>query len=104
VQREVDEGHEAGNHSRSHPNIAEVPPAQAAVELSATQRLFETITGRSMRLFRPPFFGDAEPSTASEVAPLLIGQSQGYLWVGLRIDPDDWNRLGQARAARDGGV
>ena len=92
VAREVREGHDVGNHSWTHPNIAEVPPAQASVELSATQRLFETITGRSMRLFRPPYFGDAEPSTPREVAPILEAQGQGYLSVGLRIDPDDWKK------------
>ncbi|MBW8816522.1 MAG: glycosyltransferase [Caulobacterales bacterium] len=92
VAREVDEGHNVGNHTWTHPNIGEVPVAETAVELSATQRLFETITGRSMRLFRPPYFGDAEPSTPQEVAPLLDGQQQGYISVGLRIDPDDWKK------------
>ena len=92
VAREVAEGHDVGNHTWTHPNIAETPAAQTAVELSATQRLFETITGRSMRLFRPPYFGDAEPSTPREVAPLLDAQRQGYLTVGLRIDPDDWKK------------
>jgi cellulose synthase/poly-beta-1,6-N-acetylglucosamine synthase-like glycosyltransferase/peptidoglycan/xylan/chitin deacetylase (PgdA/CDA1 family)/spore germination protein YaaH len=92
VAREVREGHDVGNHTWTHPNIAETPPAQTDVELAATQRLFETITGRSMRLFRPPYFGDAEPSTPKEVAPLLAGQQQGYLAVGLRIDPDDWKK------------
>jgi GT2 family glycosyltransferase len=91
VEREVEEGHNVGNHTWTHPDLSKVPAAQAAVELSATQRLFETITGRSMRLFRAPYFGDAEPSTPSEVARLLIGQEQGYLSVGLRIDPDDWD-------------
>ncbi len=90
VAREVREGHDVGNHTWTHPDISKVPAAQTAVELSATQRLFETITGRSMRLFRPPYFGDAEPSTPREVAPLLSAQTQGYLSVGLRIDPDDW--------------
>ncbi|WP_372780925.1 glycosyltransferase [Phenylobacterium sp.] len=90
VAREVREGHDVGNHTWTHPDISKVPAAQTAVELSATQRLFETITGRSMRLFRPPYFGDAEPSTPREVAPLLAAQTQGYLSVGLRIDPDDW--------------
>jgi cellulose synthase/poly-beta-1,6-N-acetylglucosamine synthase-like glycosyltransferase/peptidoglycan/xylan/chitin deacetylase (PgdA/CDA1 family) len=90
VAREVREGHDVGNHTWTHPDIAAVPAAQTAVELSATQRLFETITGRSMRLFRPPYFGDAEPSTPSEVSHALVGQTQGYLTVGLRIDPDDW--------------
>jgi cellulose synthase/poly-beta-1,6-N-acetylglucosamine synthase-like glycosyltransferase/spore germination protein YaaH/peptidoglycan/xylan/chitin deacetylase (PgdA/CDA1 family) len=91
VEREVLEGHDVGNHTWTHPDLSRVSPAQAAVELSATQRLFETITGRSMRLFRAPYFGDAEPSTPSEVSRLLIGQEQGYLSVGLRIDPDDWD-------------
>lgn len=92
VAREVDEGHNVGNHTWTHPNIGEAPVAETAVELSATQRLFETITGRSMRLFRPPYFGDAEPSTPREVAPLLDGQAQGYITVGLRVDPDDWKK------------
>jgi cellulose synthase/poly-beta-1,6-N-acetylglucosamine synthase-like glycosyltransferase/peptidoglycan/xylan/chitin deacetylase (PgdA/CDA1 family)/spore germination protein YaaH len=92
VAREVREGHDVGNHTWTHPNVGEVPAAQTAVELSATQGLFETITGRSLRLFRPPYFGDAEPSTPREVAPLLDAQAQGYLTVGLRIDPDDWKK------------
>lgn len=92
IQREVDEGHNVGGHSWTHPNIAETPLAQVQVELNATQRLFEVITGRSMRLFRPPFFGDAEPSTPHEVAPLVIAQTLGYMTVGLRIDPDDWQK------------
>lgn len=92
VAREIREGHDVGNHTWTHPNIGVVPPTQTLVELSATQRLFETITGRSMRLFRPPYFGDAEPSTPGEVAPLLAAQRQGYLSVGLRIDPDDWKK------------
>ena len=92
VAREVREGHDVGNHTWTHPNIGEISPTQTSVELSATQRLFETITGRSMRLLRPPFFGDAEPSTPREVAPLMAAQAQGYLTVGLRIDPDDWKK------------
>lgn len=92
VQREVREGHTVGNHTWTHPNVGETPQAQTEIELSATQRLFETLTTRSMRLFRPPFFGDAEPSTPREVAPLLLAQSQGYLTAGLRIDPDDWKK------------
>ena len=92
VAREVREGQMVGGHTWTHPNIAETPAAQAEIELNATQRLFETITGRSMRLFRPPYFGDAEPSTPKEVEPLLIAQKLGYLTVGLRIDPDDWKK------------
>jgi cellulose synthase/poly-beta-1,6-N-acetylglucosamine synthase-like glycosyltransferase/peptidoglycan/xylan/chitin deacetylase (PgdA/CDA1 family)/spore germination protein YaaH len=92
VMREVREGQEVGSHTFTHPNIGQVPLPEAALELNATQRLFETLTGRSMRLFRPPFLGDADPSTPNEVAPLLLAQNLGYINVGLRIDPDDWQK------------
>jgi cellulose synthase/poly-beta-1,6-N-acetylglucosamine synthase-like glycosyltransferase/spore germination protein YaaH/peptidoglycan/xylan/chitin deacetylase (PgdA/CDA1 family) len=92
VRREIAEGHMVGSHTWTHPNIGEIPNTEVVVELTATQRLFETITGKSMRLFRPPFFGDAEPSTPREVLPLLAAQKLGYLIVGLRIDPDDWKK------------
>jgi hypothetical protein len=60
------------------------------LELNATQRLIESITGRSTVLFRPPYFGDAEADTPEEVEPAIIARDLGYIMVGLRIDPDDW--------------
>jgi cellulose synthase/poly-beta-1,6-N-acetylglucosamine synthase-like glycosyltransferase/spore germination protein YaaH/peptidoglycan/xylan/chitin deacetylase (PgdA/CDA1 family) len=93
VEREVREGNIVGGHTWTHPNIGATPVAQTDLELNTTQRLFEVLTGRSMRLFRPPYFGDAEPSTPGEVEPLLLAQRLGYMIVGLRIDPDDWQRL-----------
>jgi cellulose synthase/poly-beta-1,6-N-acetylglucosamine synthase-like glycosyltransferase/spore germination protein YaaH/peptidoglycan/xylan/chitin deacetylase (PgdA/CDA1 family) len=92
VQREVREGQMVGNHTWTHPNIGVTPIAQDDLEINTTQRLFEVLTGKSMRLFRPPYFGDAEPSTPNEVEPLLVAQRLGYLIVGLRIDPDDWQK------------
>jgi peptidoglycan-N-acetylglucosamine deacetylase len=92
VQREVDEGHMVGNHTWTHPNIAATPLTQTDLEINTTQRLFAVLTGKSMRFFRPPYFGDAEPSTPGEVEPLKIAQALGYLIVGLRIDPDDWKK------------
>ena len=101
VQREVREGDIVGNHTWTHPNIGETPVAQTDLELNTTQRLFEVLTGKSMRLFRPPYFGDAEPSTPNEVEPLLIAQKLGYLIVGLRVDPDDWQRDAEPRPDAD---
>ena len=96
VQREVREGNIVGSHTWTHPNLGMTPVTQTDLEVNTTQRLFEVLTGRSMRLFRPPYFGDAEPSTPAEVAPLLVVQHLGYLIVGLRVDPDDW-RMCDAR-------
>ncbi|HEY1559759.1 MAG TPA: glycosyltransferase [Caulobacteraceae bacterium] len=92
VQREVAEGMMVGNHTWTHPNIADTPLAQTDLEINTTQRLFAVLTGKSMRFFRPPYFGDAEPSTPGEVEPLLVAQRLGYLIAGLRIDPDDWKK------------
>ena len=92
VERELAEGHIVGSHTFTHPNLGAISTPQVDIELNATQRLFEVITGRSMRLFRPPYFGDAEPSTPAEVAPLMKAQALQYLNVGLRIDTDDWKK------------
>jgi cellulose synthase/poly-beta-1,6-N-acetylglucosamine synthase-like glycosyltransferase/spore germination protein YaaH/peptidoglycan/xylan/chitin deacetylase (PgdA/CDA1 family) len=92
VSRELRDGMVMGSHTYTHPDISKIPPSLVDVQLNANQRLFEVITGRDFRLFRPPYFGDAEPSTPAEVNPLVTAQKLGYLIVGLRIDPGDWKR------------
>jgi cellulose synthase/poly-beta-1,6-N-acetylglucosamine synthase-like glycosyltransferase/peptidoglycan/xylan/chitin deacetylase (PgdA/CDA1 family)/spore germination protein YaaH len=92
VQRILAEGHDLGNHTFTHPNLGETPDSVAGVEINATQRLIEALTGRSTRLFRPPYFGDAEPTSAEEIAPMQVAEKLGYLTVGLKIDPDDWQK------------
>ncbi|MCM3873468.1 MAG: glycosyltransferase [Pyrinomonadaceae bacterium] len=90
LTRIVDEGHDIGNHTYSHPNLGAVPGQITDLELNATQRLIESVTGRATILFRPPYFGDAEPTTPDEVDPIVRAMRLGYLTVGLRVDPDDW--------------
>jgi peptidoglycan/xylan/chitin deacetylase (PgdA/CDA1 family) len=92
VQRILAEGHDVGNHTFTHPNLGDLPEALVTLEINATQRLFEALTGRSMRLFRAPFLGDADPTTSDEIVPIEIAQSMGYVTVGLHVDPDDWQR------------
>ncbi len=96
VRRIVAEGHDIGNHSYTHPNLGEIPGKITEMELNATQRLIEALTGRSSRLFRAPYFGDAEPQTPDEVEPAAIANKLGYIIVGLRVDPDDWALPGAA--------
>lgn len=92
VQREYDEGHDIGNHTFTHPNVVELPLGMAKLEINATRRLFEAITGHSMRFFRAPFLGDSDPTTIDELEPVSLAQKMGFVTVGLRIDPDDWLR------------
>ncbi|MET0270611.1 MAG: glycosyltransferase, partial [Sphingomonas sp.] len=94
LQRIVADGDEIGNHTYTHPNLATTGEETTRLELNATQRLIQAYTGRSTTLFRAPYFGDAEPTTADEIGPALIAQQQGYTVVGLHVDPNDWQRPG----------
>jgi len=95
VKRIVEEGHLVGNHTYTHANLAAIPAKQVQIELNATQRLIESITGRSTTLFRPPYNADSHPSNLSELAPLKQVQDDlGYLIVMENIDPEDWARPG----------
>jgi cellulose synthase/poly-beta-1,6-N-acetylglucosamine synthase-like glycosyltransferase/peptidoglycan/xylan/chitin deacetylase (PgdA/CDA1 family) len=96
LQREVREGHEVGSHTYTHPNLATADETRTLFELNATQRLFQAFTGRTLKLFRAPFFGDAEPTTADEILPVWEAQNRGYVSVGLHVDSEDWQRPGVA--------
>jgi cellulose synthase/poly-beta-1,6-N-acetylglucosamine synthase-like glycosyltransferase/peptidoglycan/xylan/chitin deacetylase (PgdA/CDA1 family) len=94
LEREVREGHEVGSHTYTHPNLATADKTRTLFELNATQRLFQAFTGRTLKLFRAPFFGDAEPTTADEILPVWEAQNRGYVSVGLHVDSEDWQRPG----------
>src|SRR6185369_5013140 len=94
LNRILNQGSELGNHSYTHPDMSLVSPRSARIELNTTQRLVEAYTGRSMRLARIPYFGDAEPTTDNELRPVLEAQQAGYLNIGLHVDTEDWQRPG----------
>lgn len=94
LNRIIADGDEIGNHSYTHPNLANASEPQTRLELNATQRLVEAYTGHRMSLFRAPYFGDAEPTTIDELGPALEAQRAGYTVVGLHVDPGDWQRPG----------
>jgi peptidoglycan-N-acetylglucosamine deacetylase len=91
VRRIWSEGHEIGNHSFTHPNIGAISERQARLELTATQRVLQSLLHRSTVLFRPPYNADAEPSTSQEVTPIKIASEMHYITVLEFIDPQDWN-------------
>src|SRR5437764_776598 len=94
VQRIVDEGHEIGNHTYYHPNLALCWPEHIRIELNATQLLIQSLTGRATTLFRPPSAADTQPARLAELIPLQIAQDQNYMVVLENIDPQDWAKPG----------
>jgi cellulose synthase/poly-beta-1,6-N-acetylglucosamine synthase-like glycosyltransferase/peptidoglycan/xylan/chitin deacetylase (PgdA/CDA1 family)/spore germination protein YaaH len=90
----VAEGHEVGNHTFTHPNLALTPAFVTRLELDATERLLEAVLNRRSLFFRPPYFGDAEPTTADELVPVGIATDLGYVTAGLHVDSQDWTEPG----------
>ncbi len=92
VKRIFREGHEIGNHTFTHPNIAKVSRQRAAWEMDGTRLLIECITGHSTLMFRAPFNADSEPGLYEELAPIQLSREKNYLTIGESIDPEDWEK------------
>ncbi|MCO4291706.1 glycosyltransferase [Solitalea sp. MAHUQ-68] len=92
VKQIYKDGYEIGNHTFTHPNLALITPERQRLELNATRRLIECITGHSTVLFRPPFNADAEPQSFAEIEPVAMSKKDHYITIGESIDPRDWEK------------
>lgn len=90
VKRIYKAGHEIGNHTFTHPNIAEISAKRTSIELESTRLLLEAITGHSTILFRAPYNADSEPEKYEELLPVALARQKNYLDVGESVDPEDW--------------
>jgi len=90
LRRIYDEGYEIGNHTFFHPDISEISLQRVSLELNATRKLIESVTGHSTVLFRAPFNADAEPQTLAEIIPVAQSRKENYINIGEFIDPHDW--------------
>ncbi|MDE1177406.1 MAG: glycosyltransferase [Edaphobacter sp.] len=91
MQRVYREGHEIGNHSFTHPDIAAISNAQVDLQLNLTERLFAAKLGVQPLYFRPPYSIDQEPDTNDQAAPVDRIQGLGYVIIGDKIDTNDWD-------------
>ena len=110
IKREYAEGHELGNHTYWHPNVATVSQTRLELELSTTQRILENLLGASTTFFRPPYNADSDPQTPEEILPIQRAQRYGYTTVAETIDPRDWQPgitaasiVNEVNAERDNG-
>ena len=89
LAREWNEGMEIGNHSFTHPESS-IRPLRWRLELDATQRVIEAMTGHMTTLFRAPNRADSEPSNQGDFDPIWEAHKLGYLFIGETNDPTDW--------------
>ena len=54
IVRELQEGHEVGNHTYNHYHVNKLTPSALCNDITACNNALEKITQRHVRLFRPP--------------------------------------------------
>jgi len=86
LKRIVAEGHEIGNHTWTHPKLAEKSQEEARDELRRTQDLIVKITGVQPALMRPPS-GSILPEQEQ-----WIRDEFGYEIIFWAVDPVDWQK------------
>jgi peptidoglycan/xylan/chitin deacetylase (PgdA/CDA1 family) len=88
LRQEVAEGHEIGNHSWSHPNLAKLSDANVRSQLQRTEDLIEKTAGIKPKLMRPPY------GELTKRQRILVNHEFGYKVILWDVDPLDWKRPG----------
>lgn len=79
AQAVVEQGHEIGNHSWSHPRLSRLNSSQVEEQIASTQKVIEEATGQKPDLLRLPF-GD------KPVSPNQTGLNT----IPLTVDSEEW--------------
>lgn len=89
VKREIDSGHEIGNHTFSHINIRASSSERIWKEFQDTQEVIYKATGKKARLFRPPYgiYNNMIKNIASQAGCNVV------LW-STHQDARDWSNPG----------
>ena len=87
VQEEYQQGNVVGNHTRTHPNLVNLTPAEIRTQLQSTSNQIQADTGVLPTIFRPP--GGNFNSTVQSIAASL-----GLSTILWNVDPKDWSLPG----------
>src|SRR5437016_10626733 len=88
VKRAAREGHEIGNHSWSHPNLAKISDENVRSQIKRTEEAISGAIGSRPVLLRPPY-GSITPRQKH-----LIHDDLGYEIILWDVDPLDWKEPG----------
>jgi peptidoglycan-N-acetylglucosamine deacetylase len=88
LQREVAEGHEIGNHSWSHPNLAKLSDEAVRSQLRRTDDLIVKTAEVKPKLMRPPY------GELTKRQRIWVNHEFNYKVILWDVDPLDWKRPG----------
>jgi peptidoglycan/xylan/chitin deacetylase (PgdA/CDA1 family) len=94
LKRAVAEGHEIGNHSWSHPNLAKLSQEKVRDQLKRTDDLIRQTTGFRPKIMRPPY------GSLTSKQRQWVHEEFGYNVILWEVDPLDWKEPGPAVVAR----
>jgi peptidoglycan/xylan/chitin deacetylase (PgdA/CDA1 family) len=88
LRREVVEGHEIGNHTWSHPNLAKLSDDGVRTQLQQTEDIIVKTIGIKPKLMRPPY------GELTKRQRQWVNRDFGYKIILWDVDPVDWKRPG----------
>jgi len=105
MRRMIAEGHEVGNHTVTHGNLARMTPDEVRKELRLAHESIVETTGIAPRSMRPPY------GSITRDQKSWIKEEFGYPSVLWSVDPEDWKKPGISvvtsrlvSGARPGGI
>lgn len=93
VKRIADEGHEIGNHSWSHPNLAGYSDSYVLNQIDRTSDAIFKVTGRPPVTFRPPY------GAFTHRQRQMLYRARSLPTILWSVDPQDWRRPGASVVA-----
>jgi peptidoglycan-N-acetylglucosamine deacetylase len=86
--RVMDEGHEMGNHTYTHPKLSQLNREQCEEEMIRNEKIIVDLSGKKPVVFRPPYLDYSEETVS-------IVQQKGYAMIGaVNLEARDWEHPG----------
>jgi peptidoglycan-N-acetylglucosamine deacetylase len=101
VRRMLAEGHEVGNHSFDHPDLAVLSPREQRRQLAQAQLALVGATGVTTSLMRPPYSFSTGSLDDPSWDVVRAAHEDGYVTVLADVDSRDWERPGVDAVVRD---
>ena len=94
IRKIVAGGHEIGDHTFTHPDLALQSQTRLTWELGETQLALAGVAGLHTSLFRPPYSSTVDALDDWSWPVTKDAGSEGYLVAFIDKDTDDWKRPG----------
>lgn len=94
LKRAAAEGHEIGNHSWSHPNLAKLSNESLRSQLQRTEDVIAQAIGSKPKIMRPPY-GELTPKQRQ-----WVNREFSYKIILWDVDPLDWKEPGPSVVAQ----